>query len=155
MAALFLIIRFSVLAAYDANHAADVSFIDNMLSGAPSAASRLATEIGILGRYVKLLLLPYPLICDYSYNSIPFVGFGNLWVLISLAVYLFLAVYGTRGIIKNPGNPFVFVTLFFLASISLFSNILFLIGTPMAERFLFFASVSFCLALALAIEKWI
>ncbi len=36
----FLIIRFSVLSAYNANNTSDVSFIDNMLSGAPSAASR-------------------------------------------------------------------------------------------------------------------
>ncbi len=155
MAALFLIIRFSILAAYGANHAADVSFIDNMLGGAPSAASRLATEVGILGRYIKLLIIPYPLICDYSYNAIPFTGFGDPWVLVSLVVYAALAFFGIRGLIKNPGSPFVFVVLFFLASISLFSNIPFLIGTPMAERFLFFASVSFCLAVALAIEKWI
>lgn len=155
MAALFLIIRFSVLSAYGANHTSDVSFIDNMLVGAPSATSRLATEIGILGSYIKLLFVPYPLICDYSYNSIPFVGFGNPWVLLSLLVYLALAVFGIRGLIKEPSNPFVFAVLFFLASISLFSNILFLIGTPMAERFLFFGSVSFCLAVALAIEKWL
>jgi len=155
IAVLFLIIRFSILAAYDANHAADVSFIDNMLSGAPSAAARLATEIEILGKYLKSLMLPYPLICDYSYNSIPFVGFGNLWVLLSLAVYGFLAYFGVRGLVKSKKNPFVFAVLFFLASISLFSNIPFLIGTPMAERFLFFVSVGFCLAVALAIEKWV
>jgi protein O-mannosyl-transferase len=155
MAVLFLIIRFSILAKYDANHAADVSFIDNMLSGAPSAAARLATEIEILGKYLKQLILPYPLICDYSYDSIPFAGFGNLWVLIPLAIYGFLAFFGIRGLVKSKKDPFVFAALFFLASISLFSNIPFLIGTPMAERFLFFVSVGFCLAVALAIEKWV
>jgi len=155
MAVVFLVIRFSILAAYDANHAADVSFIDNMLSGAPTAAMRLATETEILGKYILLLFLPYPLICDYSYNSIPFTGFGSPWVLVSLAAYGFLAFFCIRGLIKSKNKPLVFAAFFFLASISLFSNIPFLIGTPMAERFLFFGSVGFCLAVALAIEKWV
>jgi protein O-mannosyl-transferase len=155
MAVLFLIIRVSILVEFHANNAADVSFIDNMLSGAPTAAARLATETEILGKYILLLFLPYPLVCDYSYNSIPFTGFGNPWVLLSLAAYGLLGFFSVRGLIKSKKNPFVFAAFFFLASISLFSNIPFLIGTPMAERFLFFGSVGFCLAIALAIEKWI
>jgi tetratricopeptide (TPR) repeat protein len=38
-------------------------------------------------------------------------------------------------------------------TISLFSNMFFLIGTVMAERFLFLSSVGFCLVVALIIEK--
>jgi tetratricopeptide (TPR) repeat protein len=125
-----------------------------MLVGAP-AATRLATAIGILGNYVKLLFIPYPLICDYSYNSIPLTTFGNPWVLLSLAVYLFLGVFSMLRLVRNRKDPFAFAILFFLVAISLFSNIVFLIGSPMAERFLFFGSVGFCLAVALAIEKWI
>lgn len=155
MAALFLAIRFSVLSAYHANNTSDVSFIDNMLAGAPSAASRLATELGILGNYIKLLVIPYPLICDYSYNSIPFTTFGNPWVLISLAAYLFLGIFSIYRLMKNHKDAIAFSILFYLAAISLFSNIPFLIGTPMAERFLFFGSVGFCLFLALAAEKWL
>ncbi len=155
MSALFLIIRFSVLSAYHANNTSDVSFIDNMLSGAPSAASRLATEFVILGDYLKLLFVPYPLICDYSFNSIPFTTFSNIWVLLSMAVYVALGVYSIMGLMKRPKDPFVFSVLFFLAAISLFSNIPFLIGSPMAERFAFFASVAFCLIVPLAIERWV
>jgi protein O-mannosyl-transferase len=155
MAVLFLVIRFSVLSAYHANNTSDVSFIDNMLSGAPSAASRLATEIEILGRYIQLLIMPYPLICDYSYNSIPFTTFASPVVLISLLAYIFLAAFSIYRLTKERNDPMAFAILFFLAAISLFSNIPFLIGTPMAERFLFFGSVGFCLFVALAIEKWV
>ena len=155
MALVFLAIRYSVLKAYNANSSSDVSFIDNMLSSPPSVASGLATKILILGHYLKLLLIPYPLISDYSYNSIPFVTFSNLWVLLSLAIYCFLAWLGISGLLKNKKDPFAFAILFYLATISLFSNIPFLIGSPMAERFMFFTSVGFCLAVGLAIEKWI
>ena len=153
MAVLFLAIRYSVLSAYNANSTSDVSFIDNMLSNPPSAAAGFATKVLILGHYLKLLLVPYPLICDYCYNSIPFVTFSNIGALLSLAVYGFLAWLGISRLLKNKKDPFAFAIIFYLATISLFSNIPFIIGAPMAERFMFFTSVGFCLAVALAIEK--
>jgi len=149
-----LMARFSVLSYYHANNSSVVPFSENMLSGAPSFGVRLATEIAILGYYLKLLFIPYPLICDYSFNSISFVGFANIGVLISLVIYGLLLFFGFYGLVKRSKDPFVFAVLFFLASISLFSNIPFLIGTAMGERLLFFPSVGFCLAIALLIEKW-
>jgi len=154
MAAVFLTIRASVLNAYNANHSADIAFIDNFLTQAPSLAIRLATAIQILGFYLKLLLIPYPLICDYSYHSISFVGFDNVVVLLSLVSYGLLVFFGISGLIKRQKNPFAFAILFFLITISLFSNIPFLIGTALGERLLFFPSVGFCLIAALLIEKW-
>jgi len=154
-AIIFLVIRASVLSAYNVNHSADISFIDNFLTGAPSPAIRLATELEILGFYLKLLLIPYPLICDYSYNSIPFVGFNNIVVLLSLTIYSLLIFFSILGLIKSLKDPFVFAILFFLVTITLFSNIPFLIGTPMGERLLFFPSVGFCLIAALLTEKWV
>ncbi|PQJ09986.1 hypothetical protein CJD36_014905 [Flavipsychrobacter stenotrophus] len=155
VALLFLGIRFAVLSHYDANTDSFVTFMDNFLTVPPKGTSALATEILILGQYVKLLFVPYPLICDYSYNSIPFVTFGNIGVIISLAFYLLLGGFGTYKLIKSPKDPFAFAILFFLITISLFSNIPFIIGAAMAERFVFFASMSFCLVLALLIERFL
>ncbi|MBC7554471.1 MAG: glycosyltransferase family 39 protein, partial [Taibaiella sp.] len=152
---LFLVIRYSVLHKYDANTTSEVSFMDNFLTISPSALSRFATEILILGKYIKLMFVPYPLISDYSYNSIPFTDFGNVWVLLSLAGYAFLVVFSVMRVIKNNKDPFAFGILFFLSTIALFSNIVFIIGAPMAERFAFFASVGFCLVIALLIEKFL
>ncbi|MBC7553502.1 MAG: tetratricopeptide repeat protein, partial [Taibaiella sp.] len=81
--------------------------------------------------------------------------FGNVWVLLSLAVYAFLAVFSVMRLIKNNKDPFAFGILFFLSTIALFSNIVFIIGAPMAERFAFFAPVGFCLVIALLIEKFL
>ena len=155
VAGIFLAIRYSVLSAYGANTTSHVSFMDNMLVKAPSAVSRFATEVLILGQYVKMLFVPYPLICDYSFNSIPFATFGNIWVLASFATYLFFGVFGVYRLFKNQRDPYAFGILFFLMTIVLFSNIPFLIGAAMAERFLFFASAGFCLLIALLIEKFL
>ncbi len=152
---LFLIIRFSVLRAYGANLDSNVSFIDNFLTAPPSAASRFATELLILGNYIKLLFVPYPLVCDYSFNSVPFTTFGNIWVILSFVAYAFLAVFSIMRLRKHPKDPFSFGILFFLSTLALFANIVFIIGAPMAERFAFFASVGFCLVIALLIDKFL
>jgi len=155
MAIVFLFIRFSVLNAYDANHSSVFFFIDNALADPPSVESRYATAIFTLGMYLKLLFVPYPLICDYAYNSIPFVNFNNEWVLLSLVTYTALITFGIYRIRKFRKDPLAFAIAFFLFTIAIFSNIPFLIGSAMAERFLFFPSVSFCFVLALLIEKLI
>jgi tetratricopeptide (TPR) repeat protein len=150
----FLIIRGIVLSEYDTSTSA-VEFIDNALAKAPTIWIRLATAILVLGKYVKLLILPYPLNNDYCYNSIPYVGFDNVWVLLSLALYLGMALIGIYRFIKDRRDPWAFGIFFYLATLSLFSNIPFLIGSEMGERFVFFASVGFCLVTGLAIEKWL
>lgn len=152
---LFLIIRFLVLHAYNAGNTFDLGFTDNMLAKAPSIAEKYATAIYILGLYIKLLLVPYPLISDYSYSAIHFVNFNNIWVLASLTAYIFLLVFSLYRLSKRNKDPFAFAGLFYLIAISLFSNIPFLIGAAMAERFTFFASAGFCLLMALVIQDWI
>ena len=154
-ATIFLIIRYSVLSNYNANSSSFVSFMDNMLTKPPSAISGFATEVLILGRYIKLLFIPYPLVCDYSFNSVPFVTFSNIWVILSFALYLFFCIFGAYRLFKSPKDPFAFGILFYLITIVLFSNIPFIIGAPMAERFLFFGSAGFCLIIALLIEKFL
>jgi tetratricopeptide (TPR) repeat protein len=153
---IFLAIRFSVLNNYNANNITEIDVVDNGLASKTlSLESRLATAVLILGYYLRLLLVPYPLICDYSYSTIPYTHFSDPLVLLSLAIYLFLAYYSISNLIRNRKNPFAFAILFFLITISLFSNIPFLIGATMGERFMFFGSVGFCLVVALLIEMLI
>ncbi|MCW3121473.1 MAG: Tetratricopeptide 2 repeat-containing protein, partial [Flavipsychrobacter sp.] len=154
LAALVAILtRFQVLHT-DQALGAPVGFIDNPLAGHDiSLSTRIATAILILGSYIKLLFIPYPLICDYAYNSIPFVDFGNIKVLLSLSAYIALAIVSIWRLTKDRKDLYAFCILFFLITIALFSNIFFLIGDNMAERFLFFPSLSFCIVAALFIGK--
>ena len=136
-----------------ANHG-DINVIENALAAKDlSPMSRIATAMLILGYYVKLLFFPYPLISDYSFNSIPYADFAHPLVLASLALYLTLVVVSIFRLVRYRKDPYAFAIIFFLCTISLFTNIPFLIGTTMGERLLFFCSVGFCLVIALALEK--
>jgi tetratricopeptide (TPR) repeat protein len=151
----FLGIRYAVL---KANHADDpnfLHFIDNQLLNAPNYASRLATVLLVLGYYIKLMFIPAPLICSYAYNSIPTATFGNAWVLLSASVYIGLLVFAVYRLLKNRKNAFAFGILFWIITLGIVSNLFILIGALMAERFVFFASVGFCLIIALLLELWI
>ena len=110
----FLLVRAAVLGT---NHTNAIVFLSNPLISAPDLLSRMASAILVIGMYLKLLFLPYPLICDYSYNSIPTVGFGNLFVLVSLAVILALTVTGIYRLVRRPKDPWAFGILFFLATL--------------------------------------
>ncbi len=152
---LYLAIRARIVAD-NGNMEFPINFVDNMLvKETISASSRLATEIWILGDYIRLLFVPYPLAIDRSYKTIDYMTFANFRVILSLLVYLGLAVFAVMRLIKNKKDPWAFSILFFLATISLFSNIFIMLASTFAERFLFFCSVGSCLAIALAIEKWV
>ena len=151
---LYLLIRQSIVKA-TGNGEFPINFVDNMLVNTPADKSRLATEILIMGHYIRLLFVPYPLIIDRSFASIPYVTFGNPWVILPLLVYLALAVFSVKRLLENKRDPWAFAILFFLATLSLFTNIVIMLASTFAERFLFFCSVGLCLAVALAIEKWI
>jgi protein O-mannosyl-transferase len=146
----FLVIMFSVLRRYNADHFGDVAFIENpLVSAGLSFESRMATAILISGYYLRFLLFPYPLICDYSYNSIPFAHFSDAPVLLSMATYGFLIIFSAWRLIKKRKDPYAFAVLFFLINIAMYTNIPFLLA--MGERFTFFSSVGFCLVGALLI----
>ena len=52
-------------------------------------------------------------------------------------------------------NPLAFASLYFLATFSVSSNILFLIGTGYGERLLYAPSLGFALAVAFGLSKWL
>jgi protein O-mannosyl-transferase len=153
--AIFLLIRHSILSAGHPGVKEGITLIDNALLGAPSLSSRLATAVMMLGYYLKLLIIPYPLVCDYSYNTIPYVTFADWRVLLSLALYIALAAIGIYRFVKYSSDPFAFAIFFFLVTLSVCANIFVLVGATMAERFLFFPSVGFCLAIALLVVNWV
>jgi len=153
---LFFFIRNAVFTNYHINQFANIQIIDNALAtpGLPFA-TRIASAFLVLGYYIKLLFVPYPLIMDYSYDHIPLVTISNPLVILSMATWLFLLVFSLRRFINNRKDPFAFSILWFLITISLYSNTFMLIAATLGERFLFFPSAGFCLLLALLIGKWI
>ncbi len=150
----FLAVRYAVLSHYHANELSKIDVIENALAKPGlSTESRLATAILMLGYYLKLLFVPYPLLVDYSFNTIPYVHFSSPLVLLTIAGYMFLIVLAIRLFMKDRKNPYAFGIFFFLVTIALFSNIVIPIKSTLGERLMFFPSVGMCLIVGLLFEK--
>jgi tetratricopeptide (TPR) repeat protein len=121
-------------------------FYDNPITGASWLTGRL-TALKVFGRYLGLLIWPAQLSCDYSWAQIPLApasaaDFGY-WFLVAAAIGG--AVLHLR---RNRTGLFVAgaAVLVFLPT----SNLLFPIGTIMAERFLYLPAIAFSAALVAA-----
>jgi hypothetical protein len=112
-----------------------------------------ATKIAVLLRYAWLLVLPHPLSSDYSYRQIPYVGFSNAMVWLSVALHVVLIGLALRWLRRR--NVMAFAVLFYLANLLLVSNLLVGIGATMGERLAYHASLGFCMVLAwLLLDVW-
>jgi len=113
----------------------------------------LATKIFVLIKYIQLLIVPYPLSADYSYNTIPYRNIADIGVALSFVVHLALAwlawVYTKRRHVLG------FAILFYFAYLSMVSNLFFDVGATMGERLIYHSSLGFCIAAAYFIDKGI
>ncbi|MEZ4989754.1 MAG: tetratricopeptide repeat protein [Saprospiraceae bacterium] len=153
VAILFLVIRFSILGGFSLGDP-PMELMNNPFlkivgdQWMPfTFAEKLATIFYTLGKYILLLIFPHPLTHDYYPQQIYLMSWGDPMVLLSLVVYLGLAVYGIIRLMKR--DPLSYGILFYLITLSIVSNILFPVGTNMSERLIFMPSVGFCIVLAI------
>jgi protein O-mannosyl-transferase len=127
-----------------------VGVTENPLVGADFLTSRL-TAVGVVGKYLWLLVWPLRLSADYSYNQIPLFAWRftaeDAQTLAALAVCCGLAVLAIAWRLRQPAL-FFFIAFFFVA-LAPTANVAILIGTAMADRFLYLPSIAFtgCLVL--------
>jgi protein O-mannosyl-transferase len=136
---LFFLLRGSALSGFTAP---PTHMFDNPLVNA-HGTERLGTAFVILLKYFLLLLIPWRLISDYGYNALPLQSFGSPASLIGLVLYGALSVYAIMGLIKKQMAGFFAAA--FLISLSLYSQLVILIGTIMSERLLYLPSLWFVL----------
>ena len=79
-------------------------------------------------------------------------SFGDWRVLLSMLVYAAILWLAVRSWKSNKVVSFGIV--FYLVTLSIVSNIVFPVGTHMAERFVFMPSLGFCLVVAALAWKW-
>ncbi|MBI5914971.1 MAG: glycosyltransferase family 39 protein [Bacteroidetes bacterium] len=108
--------------------------------------AKAATILFTLGQYVRLMVFPHPLTHDYYPFQIELQDFGSPAVWLSLCLWLAMAGYGAWGLQRRQIAGFGI--LFFMLTLGITSNVVFPVGTFMAERFLFLPSAGFCLAVA-------
>lgn len=141
-----------------------IPVINNTLAGASGFNEKFGTIFIFLINYLRLLFFPHPLTWDYGYNHIPLTTFKNPLAVISALVYLSIAAYGVAIFIKHISKKttdakmktkrlLAFLALFYIGSLSVYTNIFFLMASTMAERFLFVPSLAFCVLIAVIILK--
>jgi len=129
----------------------EFSMIENPLYFENNIWYILGTGMYSLGYYVKILLIPHPLLYYYGYDVIPVVNLGNIWVLLSIFGYagiLGVAIWKFR-----EKHVISFAIIFYLLTIAMFSNIIRPAPGIVAERFLLAPSLGFVIVLAWLIFK--
>jgi protein O-mannosyl-transferase len=116
----------------------------------------IASKLFVLGKYLYMLFIPYPLSYDYNYAAIPYSHFSDISVWVSILIYIGIAAWG--GWLLYKKNILAFPVLFFLLNLALVSNFLMDIGATMGERLIFHSSLGFIMVLSYGvfacIKKW-
>ena len=131
----------------------DVPELTNILNATHDIGELTATKLAILFYYVKLLVMPWPLVWDYSFNQISVANWSDILPWVSALIYISLIGFSFYQWKKN--QKISFFILFFLISILPTSNLLFTTGCTMGERFLFVPSLTFAVLLTYAISYFL
>jgi tetratricopeptide (TPR) repeat protein len=111
---------------------------DNPLVDADFWTARL-TALKVISKYLALLFWPAHLSCDYSYAQIPMAtGAGSDW----LAWLMVAAAAAAVVLVYRRSRPLFFLCLMAGVTFLPTSNLLFPIGTIMAERFLYLPAIA-------------
>jgi protein O-mannosyl-transferase len=145
----YILIRNSVIGSVSMTTSIDL--VNNSLMAAQNYSDRMATAFSMLGKYFSLLLFPVTLSSDYSYNAIPIISWGNIKAILPFILYAGSFVFALATFRRK--NYFSFAILFFLITFSTASNIFVIIGSSMAERFIFTPSLGFSIISGLALIK--
>lgn len=147
---LYLIIRQKVLGPINAPVAEEL-MNDSFLG--MTASQKYATIFYTLGIYIKLIFFPHPLTFDYYPYHIPVMEWSDWQASVSLVVNVVLGILAILLLRKR--HIASFALLFYFASLSPMSNVLFPIGVFMNERFVFVASLGFALILGWFFTVWL
>ena len=95
----------------------------------------------IIGHYLKLLVIPFPLLFYYGYNTIPIVSFADPLVIFSTVLVITMLTYAIYNLKRK--DVISFVILLFFMDISMYTNIVALVPGIVADRFIYFATLPF------------
>ncbi len=148
----FLLCRHMALSGYPPP--SPLSALDNYLVlSNDNIPIRIASAINTLGLYLKTFFIPHPLSCDYSYSSLePIKSFADPTFLLSFLIFVSLFVFAIWKLKEK--NYIAFGILFFFISVSITSNVFFLIGTSFGERLFFVPSLGLCIATVYFLSKF-
>lgn len=136
--------------------AEDIAPIDNPIVEAGFLAGRL-TALGVLARLVWLAVWPATLSIDYSYRAIPIVALpprgSDDWIAFVGLGGLVVAIWMLARVRRREPRVFFLGALALVALLPT-SNLLRVIGSIMAERFLYLPLAALAGCVALAVDGW-
>ncbi|MCB9246847.1 MAG: DUF1736 domain-containing protein [Flavobacteriales bacterium] len=141
---IYLFVRTSVIG-LPKSAVATTGIMDNPFAMSDTA-EKLGTVALICWRYLLLLFAPITLRCDYAFEHVPLVGLGHPESIAGILSYTGLLVFAYLGWKKRSMYTLSIGMFFFPLIIT--TNLLFNIGAPMGERFLYLPSFGFALAIA-------
>jgi len=152
---LYLVFYFKVLSKetvlWDEDIASRFIFVESQLEYCKNFSERYGTAFFGLLYYLKILIFPFRLSTFYGYKIIPNVGFNNIWVIVSIFVYISLLI--TAIYLYKRNKIISYAILFYFCSLIIFSNLLVPVNGVVAERHIFLGSLPFCFLIAYALFR--
>ena len=140
---IYMMIRFSIVASK--KMVPDTEILNNPYLLAKKDQI-IGTKIFVWLKYLILLFFPVVLSSDYSYNSIPYRHLTSPETLLSLAIYIALAILTVKLFRKK--HPAAWGMIFFFSNFLMICNLLFDIGATMGERLIFHSSLGWAVCIA-------
>jgi Flp pilus assembly protein TadD len=126
-------------------------FMETPISSSDPLSLRVGTAMDVLGKYFRLIFLPYPLSYYYGYAYISPVNITASIPMFWLVVHILLTGIAFFFIRRQP--VLSFSVFFYLASIAAFSTLAIPIPGMMGDRFLLVPSIGFCIFLGFILSK--
>ena len=127
------------------------SMMENPLFLEKGLPYRMGTGLVSLLFYLRILIYPHPLLFYYGYDMIPLTTPANIWAFLSFLLYAGMLIY---ALFKFREKQLIsFAILWYLIFIAMYSNFVIPMVGIVGERFVFAASLGFCIALIWAIFK--
>jgi protein O-mannosyl-transferase len=142
---------FLLVQAYLTDEYRVLGYYENPLFHEKGFLNRLSMGFYSLFYYLKILVLPHPLVYYYGYNTIPLTGWAHPVPVFSLLFYTGIGVWTLLNLRKR--NIIAFAVAYFIITISMFANIATPVVGIVAERFVYYASLGFCIILAYALLR--
>jgi protein O-mannosyl-transferase len=121
-----------------------IDVMDNPIVAANGFGERAATGFAVIWQYIQLLVVPHPLLSDYSYEHFPLAKWSDLKTWLGVLSFVGLLGLGIWGWQRR--HPLAFCILAFGCGMLLYTQLITVIGTLFGERLAFGPSVWFCAA---------
>jgi tetratricopeptide (TPR) repeat protein len=135
----------------------ETPYLDNPIRGLGFFAARM-TASDVFLRLTSLLAWPARLSCDYSFNQIPLfyghLGSAETWLALAGALIL-ASIIALIALTYRKHKLICFLLVFYLLAYLPTSNFLIIIGSIMAERFLYLPLLAFAAFIVLGVEALI